>query len=111
MNFEKFGVSENTEHSVKYSAVVNGLGFNKVVDCLPFDLETIKKAIKEDVNLNNLPLAVWDEAAGFRFYGEKAVTVSSKLRDLLRENGITSYSCSQAVCILKECARMLCGEQ
>lgn len=58
-------------------------------------MDEIRKKIKLDPYLNNTPIKLWDAAA------------MTSIWWLYRKHGITSASCSQGVCILKEAARRL----
>lgn len=102
------------DHHVYYQMIINYLGYDKVKECVPFDLETLIKAYKEDDAFNNLKLNTWDYAGGFSVfqtrYEEKVIPTHSRLRSLLKDSGINCYSCSEGVCILKECARMMVEE-
>lgn len=80
-------------HQEKYKKIVDALGFDNVKKCLPYDLDTLKKAVKKDKHLNNLSLKTWDRT-------------TPALSNLYRSKGVTSWSLSQSVCVLKECARM-----
>ena len=115
---KKLGLDFKTKwdlsHSEYYQRVINLLGYDKVKECVPFDLDTLVKAYEKDHAFNNLKLSTWDYAGGFHVYQtryeEKVVPVNSRLRYLLKEAGINHYSCSEGVCILKECARMMVKE-
>ena len=74
--------------------VINKIGVNNIAPYIPFELESVREALKSDEHLNNLPLRQWDIAA-------------EQMKGLLHRNGITTYSLSERVCILKETARML----
>ncbi len=92
----------------KYTKVVKALGEREVYDCLPFDKKEISKAIKTDPALNNLPLRRWDIAAGFYPKAGQYEIIGSSLMNLMKAKyGVTSFRCSDNVCILKEAARML----
>lgn len=103
------------DHSTYYSMIIDFLGYEKVKNCVPFTKEEICKAIKKDKNLNNLPLKKWDYAGGWAVtetkYNQYVYPVASYLRFLLKEKGITCYSCAEGVCILKECARRMAEEK
>ena len=83
-----------------------GLGAIKLF--IPFSLEEIKKALaKEDEHLNTLDMRKWDNASGFYCQGSECRIAPSPIWNLYREHHVTSASCSQGVCLLKEAARML----
>ena len=75
--------------------VVNKLGVDNIKPYIPYDLDTLITAYKGDVHFNNLDIEVWDKAAKY-------------IRHILHSKGITTYSLSDRVCILKETARILC---
>ena len=98
--------------------VVNKLGINNIKPYIPYSMYILKKLFSEgDVHFNNTNLERWDEAGGFRqIYNCRTKTIeflrmSSGLTCLLHRNGITCYSPSETVCILKEAARILCEEE
>lgn len=78
--------------------VVNKIGIERIKPYIPYDMETLTKAHKRDVHFNNLSLKTWDRAAECIHY-------------VLQPNGITTYSLSERVCILKETARLLCERE
>lgn len=90
--------------------LINLLGYEDVKKCIPYSIKQIKEAIKTDEHLNNLPLVKWDRAAGFYTTPGKCVLIGSPLVALYRQHGITSFSVSSGVSILKECARMWAEE-
>lgn len=75
--------------------VVNKIGIDNIMPYIPYDMKTLNKAYKADMHLNTLDIKVWDKAA-------------EQICHVLRRNGITIYSVSDRVCILKETARLLC---
>ena len=102
------------EHRDYYQKVINFLGYNKVKECVPFNLEEIKEALPKDKHLNNLPMKKWDWASGFNVWTTKWEEIVrptySPLRRVMKEKGINCYSNCEGVCILKECARMMVEE-
>lgn len=104
----------NYDHSTYYGMVINLIGFEKVKGCVPFTEEEIRKAYKKDKHLNNLLMKTWDYAGGFAVtetrYDQYITPINSTLRRLLKEAGVTCYSCAEGVCILKECARRMVEE-
>lgn len=109
---EAFNLTNEMTHTERYTTIINGLGYESVKRCIPFSLEEIRTALKTDKNLNNLPLSIWDRATGFK--SVKSVSTgkleyiphNSVLLSLCRNKGITCYSLSELVCILKRCAVM-----
>lgn len=101
---------EQLSHSEIYGRIIDKLGgVDAVWKCVPFTLEQVQQALKTDEHLNNLPIREWDMASGWISYiaqgREYFAPRHSRLRTMLQDVGITCYSCSQGVCILKECAR------
>lgn len=95
--------------------VVEKLGYDRVKKCVPFTLKQLKGS--KDYHFNDLSMKKWDYASGYIWtrtdYDEIMTRVHTRLTELYRENGITCWSNSDGVCILKECARMMleeCGE-
>ena len=109
---KKFNVSISADapHTEKLQFLVNYLGYEQVKKCIPFTIAQIKNALVKDKHLNNLPLEEWDRAAGLISVGGNVQRVPSMLVNLYRQHGITAYSQSEGVCILKECARMWAEE-
>ena len=97
--------------------VIDKLGFDMVASCIPFELDYLKEKYKEDVHFNNTPIRIWDTAAtGFmpQMHSKGKVKEYHHLRMGLAyffvHNGITCFSPSEGVCVLKETARILCEE-
>lgn len=105
---EKYGFTIDTPHNEKYEAVVNDLGFEDVLKCVPFDTDTLVKAYQKNHAFNTkfTTLGRWDKAAGFVETGGRIRNFPSNLKDMLREKGVTCFSPSDLVCILKCAARM-----
>lgn len=76
--------------------IINKLHLYAIQQYIPFSLKVVEEKLKADAHLNNLPLDEWDRAAWY--FGPFLVA-----------NGITTFSLSERVCILKEAARMLVG--
>ena len=123
---EKFGFNANTPFEEKYKTVVKYLGEEKVRSFLPVDdIDHLKRSYSNDKHLNNIPLKKWDAASGYypatdksgrQIYKQLGKNYYSKdnphnLAELLMANDITSFSVSECVCILKECARMWAEEE
>ena len=108
---EKFNVTMEADapHKEKYQFLINFLGYEEVKKCIPYSLAEIKNALPKDEYLNNLPLYKWDKAAGFS-PDSSCKFIGSKLTLLYREKGLTGFSCSNGVSLLKECARMWANE-
>lgn len=98
--------------------VVKQLGIENIKPYIPYSINTLKKYFNEgDVHFNNTNIERWDDAGGFkqilnaRTKTIEYLKISSGLTNLLHRNGITCYSPSDTVCILKEAARILCEEE
>lgn len=95
------------EHSEIYGRAIDYLGGLEVVkQYIPYDLETLKKAYKEDKYFNNLSMSKWDMMAGFINRGANCSLIGGGIWNLYRQHKINSASCSDGVCILKEAARL-----
>ena len=100
-------------HEDYYRKIIEHLGVDEVRTCIPFDLKTLIEAYKEDERLNNLSIKKWDFAAGFIPHKQDAADVlhiGSKLTKLYNKIGVTCYSCSDGVCILKQAAKDMVQE-
>ena len=101
LGLNSFGKREDgTEmtHEEKYTTIVNAIGLNAFIPCIPATKEQIQEALKTDEHLNNIPLKKWDNmhcSVGYLF--------NAKL-------GINTYSLSQTVCALKQAASMWANE-
>ena len=93
--FEGEGKSASEVFRLGMSLAIEDLGFDNLVFYLPCDEETLQRKYKEDKDLNNIPLKEWDIQAYFIGF-------------LLINRGVSYYSLSQRVSVLKEVARMLC---
>ena len=95
------------EHSEIYGRAIDYLGgLEAVKQYIPYGLETLKKAYKEDKYFNNLSISKWDMMAGFLNRGANCSLVGGGIWNLYRQHKINSASCSDGVCILKEAARL-----
>ena len=117
---------EVLSHKEVYRRAIERLGgLGAIKPLIPFSIEQIRKALANgDEYLNSLSLNVWDYAAGFRKYStyhyvgsqkytdtEEYDPNSSKIWYLYKAFGITSASCAEGVCLLKEAARMWAEEE
>lgn len=93
--------------------VIGKLGLENIKPYLPFGLDYLKEKLKDDVNLNNTNIRSWDFASGFIPHINRKTKVLEYERAhggigyLFVRNGITCYSVSDCVSVLKEAARML----
>lgn len=94
--------------------IIEKLGIDNIKPYIPYEIDYLKAKLKEDVHLNNTELRRWDGAAGFvpvlnrTAQIEEYKRLSGGLAYLFVCNGITCFSPSDGVCVLKEAARMLC---
>lgn len=95
-------------HSEKYQRAIRALGgLEAVVPFIPFSKYAIVRALRDgDEHLNSLPLSAWDRAAGFVGVGKYFRCVQGALWGLYAKRGVTSASCADGVCLLKEAARL-----
>ena len=94
--------------------VIMKLGIENIKPYIPYGLDFLKTKFKEDKHFNNTKLVSWMSSAGFR----KVINNKTKAEDifslhcglsiLFMENGITCFSPSDCVSVLKETARRLC---
>ncbi|PEV64216.1 hypothetical protein [Bacillus thuringiensis] len=88
---------EIMSHEEFYTNVVNGIGLKTLIPLLPATKEEIKVCLERDGNLNGIKLQYWDERA-------------KELKFYISRIGVKSISLSQAVCVLKQTARMYAME-
>lgn len=96
--------------------IINKIGLHRIKLFIPYGVECIREALKEDEHLNNLPLSSWDRASGYnlntRFENRgQVVFYHTGFGQFLIDNGINIISLSECICILKEAARMLCEKE
>ena len=91
--------------------VIYKLGIENIKPYIPFHPEYLVVALAEDIHLNNTDMRKWNEAAGYYVSrnGANVVYVGGGISSLFLHNGITCFSLSDGVCVLKEAARMLCS--
>lgn len=102
---EVLGTPSCVPYKEKYYKIIQLFGFEEVKKCVPFTLEELKEAYKEDEYLNNLPMEKFDLAAGFKTKDQDVIFIGSQLTDLYKKYGVDTFSVVTGVCILKECAR------
>lgn len=94
--------------------VIDKLGLDNIKPYIPYDIEYLKGKLGEDVNLNNTNMAEWDCAAGYVSYinritkTEEYKCLQGGLGNLFVSKGITCFSPSEGVSVLKNAARILC---
>lgn len=80
-------------HEDIYTKVVEGVGLETCIAYIPASQAEIKTALKNNTNLNTIPLSAWDR-------------VHPSFKRQLVALGINSVSQSDTVCTLKQAARM-----
>lgn len=114
--YKDLDTGQEVEWKEYMGRIIRKLGIENIRPYLPYSLEYLKEKLKTDIHLNNTSLRAWDDATGFIPYITKAgvqqYTAShySGVSGLFVRNGITSFSVSDGVCVLKETARLLCEE-
>ena len=108
---EKFALNNDMSHEEKYTAIVNGLGYENDKKFVPFSAAEIAKALaKKDKHLNTLPLSSWDRASGYRIITmqnrQDCIPTGMGLASYVMLQGINAFSLYDLVCILKRCAVM-----
>lgn len=93
--FEGEGKSVNEAFHLGINLAIEDLGFDNLVPLLPRKVTVLKKIYKRDKYFNIIPLEEWDFCANY-------------VTPLLISRGVSAFSVSQKVCVLKEVARMLC---
>ena len=96
--------------------IIGKLGLHNIKPYLPYDLEFLKEKLTYDGHLNNTLIHAWDAASGYIFYIDKNTLTRQYERSryglcsLLIRNGITYFSVSECVAVLKTAAKMLVRE-
>lgn len=99
------------------SRIIDDLGIEDIAYYIPFGYKLLEEKLKEDANINNTEYTSWLIAAGFRSEinrktkAEEIIPLHSGLASFLRFSGITCFSPSECVSILKETARRLCENE
>ena len=101
----------------RYIDVLGGL--DAVAPYIPVSLDALREKLVEDPHLNNPALSKWDAAAGFSAstgwnahqQAYRCQLVGGGLWNLYLQHGITSASCAEGVCILKEATRRLIEQE
>lgn len=97
-------------HRERYTRYIDYLGgLDTVKRYIPFEIEELIPKYAADEHMNNTPLQLWDNAAGWDtgMGGRVGMPVFNGIWNLYRQHGITCASCAEGVCILKEAAAML----
>ena len=93
--FEGEGKSTSEVFRLGMNLAVEDLGFDNLVPLLPRKIDALKRVYEMDKYFNLIPLEEWDFRANY-------------VTPLLISRGVSVFSLSQKVCVLKEVARMLC---
>ena len=93
--FEGEGKSISEVFRLGINLAIEDLGFDNLVPLLPRKIDTLKRVYEMDKYFNLIPLEEWDFCANY-------------VTPLLISRGVSVFSLSQKVCVLKEVARMLC---
>jgi hypothetical protein len=92
--------------------VIEKLGLENIKPYIPYSLSYLKEKVEEDKHLNNTNIHRWDAAAGYSTSPFRANIdyLGTGIASLFVRNGITCFSLSDGVCVLKEAARRLCED-
>lgn len=97
-------------HDEVYGRLIRRLGEAEVWRFVPYDIEILCDKFRTDKYFNNTPMRTWDFAAGFETYADKYGAenvrwLQSGLSLWLVRHGINTFSPSQCVSLLKQCAK------
>lgn len=97
-------------HDEKMDCWIRHIGRDNIKKHLPARIPTIAKAYLDDQNLNTIPLKKWEAAAGFADYQDRQSAAPPKGKGpfirLIASKGVTEFSMSECVCLLKRCAEL-----
>lgn len=95
-------------HNHKYKKYLDRIGAEAVQHYLPEPLDVLVRAYREDRDLNNIPLSKWEKAAGYPGnpprQGRQPPVATGPFPRLLMSHGITLFSVSECVSLLKYAA-------
>lgn len=98
-------------HDEKYDRYLAHIGEDAVRKYLPVPTPELVKAYITDKHFNNIPLSKWEKAAGYpgqpNRQGEQPPVSSGAFTRLLTSHGVTLFSSSECVCLLKRAAERL----
>lgn len=103
--FENLAYSTNDNHEERYIKIAELLGYEDVKKLIPFKMETLKKAYKEDRHFNNLSMDKWDRVSGFFCPPGDCKFIGGGIVPLYNKIGVNEFSNCDGVCILKAVAR------
>lgn len=99
---------EKLTHSEVYDRIIEFLGgLDAIAPYIPFAIEELREKVKEDPNLNNTRLAVWDKVAEHSAKVLDSLQHHKSIWSLYRRYGISFASTADGVSLLKEAARRL----
>ena len=100
-----------TEHRTRYEALARRLGINALLAIMPATPKQIREAYSADKHLNNIPLSVWDRAAG-RLYPNRANDYRISWISPFTRDAARGLSLAERVCVLKHVAvTRICGAE
>lgn len=91
-----------------YDKAIDALGYEAVKRCVPFKFEELRSMYKRDHNFN-IKQKIWQNASGLAFSNAtgRCYFIDAPLRDLFHNKGVTIWSQSEGVSILKRCAERM----
>lgn len=97
-------------HNEKMDCWIRHIGRDEIKKHLPARIPTLAKAYLDDQNLNNIDLKKWEAAAGFAGYKDSQSSQpprgSGPFIRLLTSKGVTEFSMSECVSVLKRVAEL-----
>lgn len=94
----------------KYDRYIAHIGRDAIRTCLPAGIPELAAKYIRDEHLNNIPLSEWERAAGYpkgkRHPDPDPPKASGSFPRLLMSKGVTCFSSSEAVSLLKRCAEL-----
>ena len=82
-------------------------GVDAIAPLIPFDYETIEKALATDPHLNNLAMSEWDRMSGVTDYRNGSLRAFGPIWELYKRIGVNTASNADGVCLLKHASRLL----
>lgn len=101
---------ETLSHEEVYGRLIRRLGEAEIWRFVPYDIDVLCDKFRTDRHFNNTPMRTWDFAAGFetcldKYGAENVRWLHSGLSLWLVHHGINTFSPSQCVSLLKQCAK------
>lgn len=120
-NVDSFYRDLDTGREIKWEdymhRVIGKLGLENIRPYLPYNIEHLQERFKSDENFNNTKLEHWETCAGMvRNINRNTkvleyIPTKDGLSAVFLRNGITCFSVSDGVCVLKEAAKILVKEE